>query len=287
MKQNLILGLIIVISIGITACGGSGKAADKDAKVIVEKIFPTTQSATSFDSAKKYSSGEIKIKNFSITPVALGKKFTFDELSIKKFDAKNDKPRFYKMSFKGLHFTNDMFPNPSIPAQLKAAGIEELVLDLDIEQNYQTSDKSFKLAMNFSLRKLAELTINFDLANVDESILDPAAAADPNKAMMTISAAQLKSASITLRNIGVMQKIKEKMSPEMLQMGKKQVLLQADKAIDPIQKNILKAFAQFIDNQGSIRIGANPLQPINIGLLMNPTTQKEALNKLNITAISQ
>ncbi len=288
MNKNLILGLIIfILALGINACDSGGVSADKDAKDIVNKIFPASQNSTSFGSAKKYGSGVIKIKDFSITPVNLGKKFTFEELVIEKFDSKNLRPNFYKMSFKGLHFTDDMFPKKGVTAQLKMAGIDELVMDIDVEQIYKPATKKFEFQMDLAFRKLAELNVSIKLDNVDEAILDPKAAADPAKAMAIFSSAKLKTATVTLRNIGLLQKITKTMPPQTMTMAKVQLKMQADRAIDPIQKRFFTALGQFVDNKGTILMGANPLEPVTLGLLMNPATQKATINKLNISVVSQ
>lgn len=291
MRQNLLLGLIAIISLMLAGCGDGGVDAKQEAQTIVSKLFSPKQYATDFSSASKYNSGIIKIKDFSITPVALGKKLTFEELEVKKFDDKSKHPLFFNLNFKGLKITPDMYPHPAALAMISKLNLGDLVVDLDLEQNYVPSNKSYDIKFDLAVRQLAQLNIEVKLNNVDEAILDPEAVATPEAVNKVFGSAQIKAATFTLVNTGFMNKIKELYSANSFGAAKAGLIQQAAKATDPVQKNFFNAMSQFIDNQSSIRFGINPLEPMDVAtvnvLIKNPATQKELLNKLNLTIVSQ
>lgn len=293
MKHNLLLGVLFIFSIVLNACGagGGGVDAKEEAQAMISKLFSPKQYATSFTSAKKSSSGVITIKDFSLTPVSLGKKLAFKELVISKFDNANKYPLFLKLNLKGFVLNADMLPSPQMANNLKQVYPDDIVMNMDIEQNYVPKSKNLQFNFDVSFQKLAELNIALDLNNVDEAVLDPEKASNPTVVNQIFAAAQVKSAAITLRNIGFMQKISELYSPNAFVAAKAQLIAMENKSKNEHQKNIIKAVTSFIDNQGSIRFGVNPIEPVavvTIAMLMqNPATQVDLFNKLNFTVVSQ
>ena len=291
-SKQLLLSCLIGVALILGACDKdkgkdkststeAGVDAKPEARKLVDLIFPKNQNAVEFASAKKYKSGKIIISDFSVVPVQLGKKFIFPQVIINKVEILKDKPIYYDMAFKGLKITDDMFPSPNVTTQLKMMGIDDLILDFNVQSDYQPTAKSYSMKMVMTARKLAGLNFTLDLNNVPEDVLDSKKSADPAQAMMMLSAAKLKHAMIKISNIGLMQAL-NKHNPQFIPAGKQQLQALANVEQDPLKKQILTSIAKFLDKQSSLTLTVAPAEPLDFGMLMSPASQAEAIKKLNL-----
>jgi len=209
------------------------------------------------DKALTINNVEFNIKNIP-NPVPV------DKIVVTKYDQKNTPPHFYAVQFKGFHLNNKVIPDPKFMLGLAALGLSEILIDIDVTANFDSLSKTQTGTFSIVFQQLAKLTFDATLTDFDIATLAQMSKnAQPNP-MALLNAFKVSKLKIRFQNLGLKEKLKDKLTPEILQQAQANLKREISRARHPIHRLIVENASKFIGTQNGFEISIEPTTPMSI-----------------------
>jgi len=239
---------------------------NQETRKLVDAIFATNnnsvkvnyQSATLGDNNTLTMQGvQMRIKEVP-NPVAI------DNIVIKDYDRQNTPPHFYEMQIKGLRVDNKLIPDPRFVIALAPLGLNEIIVDMHVKSHFDKASKVQVATFELVLRQLGKLSIDmkftdFDMATIAQVSKNP----QPNP-MLLINAFKVSKLKVSYQNLGLKEKLKDKLTPEMIMQAQQNIDKELSTARHPIQRMILSNVRKFLTTQNAFEISIEPVTPLNL-----------------------
>lgn len=260
-----------------TADAGS---SDK-AKGVINMMFGPAAGMMKYKSATTGADNSTIVKGIEFNIPTSPKPIKVDEMVVSKFDTENKPPLFYKIKISGLHMDQSTVPSPQMAIVLGTLQMSELVMDLEVDATMDPAAKTQTGFIEFTVRNIGKIRVDMNLTDFDmEAMKKMNQGQTPPNPMTLMGLFKVRKFKIKYSNLGLKDKLKTQLPPEMIKTAKTSLEAQIDQAKHPVQKLVLKAASDFLDKQNGFELSIEPSEPISL-MAFQTIAPDKAISTLN------
>lgn len=282
IKRNFMKKLLTIIPLTLLlAVGSTWFYANRHVKALVDSriaefIEDGDYQALNFENVSIDLRGNILLANLHVVDTT-GVEYILEEIRITDFDYANEQPQHLSLTASGIRFPNGIprfgnSPNRALNAYLDTVMDEDLLpMTFNYRYNYQPNDDR-QLDTTFSIALPGSFKISSDSVIKNVSLEQfgnhPGAAANPVTFFMMMQDADIPSANIALRDLGMVDALMaingenaglsaaDYRMQFLTQM--QAMLLFAPQQLQPQAQRFLASIAEFLEGERTLKLSITP-----------------------------